>query len=261
MTLRMSLLGLSGALMLLALGMVFLYAPTDIVLGVSQRIFYVHVPLALVGFLAFAVVAVCSVGYLWKGSERMDSVAYAAAEIGVLFTSLMLITGMLWAKPAWGVWWSWSPQLTTSLILWFLYAAYLMLRAYAPPGDTGARYAAVLGIIGFIDVPIVYMAARWWRDLHPQKVLGPACRRLRPRAGHAAHLPRQHPRVRGPLLLPHGGADGPAPAGNTSRTDAVHLWLKRMQPYLRPSSSCSRRWARNTPRRRTFSRSSSSPSP
>ncbi len=103
MTLRMSLLGLSAALMLTALAMVFFYAPTDIVLGVSQRIFYVHVPLALVGFLAFAVVAVCSIGYLWKGSERMDNAAYAAAEIGVLFTSLMLITGMLWAKPAWGV--------------------------------------------------------------------------------------------------------------------------------------------------------------
>ena len=173
MSLRMSLLGLSGALMLLSLGMVFFYAPTDAVLGISQRIFYVHVPIALVGFLAFAVVAVCSVGYLWKGSERMDTVAYAAAEIGVVYTSLMLITGMLWGKPAWGVWWSWSPQLTTSLILWFLYAAYLMLRAYAPPGETAARYAAVLGIIGFIDVPIIYMAARWWRDLHPNKVLGP----------------------------------------------------------------------------------------
>ena len=173
MAVRMSLLGLSGVLMLLSLGLVFFYVPTDTVLGVSQRIFYIHVPLALVGFLAFAVVAACSIGYLWKGSERMDAAACAAAEIGVLFTSLMLITGMLWAKPVWGVWWSWSPQLTTSLILWFLYAAYLMLRAYAPPGDTGARYAAVLGIIGFIDVPIVYMAARWWRDLHPQKVLGP----------------------------------------------------------------------------------------
>ena len=173
MTMRLSLLGLSAALMLAALAMIFFYAPTDAVLGVSQRIFYVHVPLALVGFLAFGVVAVCSIGYLWKGSERMDNTAYAAAEIGVLYTSLMLITGMLWAKPAWGVWWSWSPQLTTSLILWFLYAAYLMLRAYAPPGETAARYAAVLGIIGFIDVPIVYMAARWWRDLHPDKVLGP----------------------------------------------------------------------------------------
>lgn len=173
MTLRMSLLGLSALLMFTALAMIFFYVPSDAILGISQRIFYVHVPLALVGFLAFGVVAVCSIGYLWKGSERMDNVAYAAAEIGVLFTSLMLITGMLWAKPAWGVWWSWSPQLTTSLILWFLYVAYLMLRAYAPPGETAARYAAVLGIIGFVDVPIVYMAARWWRDLHPQKVLGP----------------------------------------------------------------------------------------
>ena len=173
MPVRMSLLGLSGALMVASLAMVFLYAPTDAVLGLSQRIFYVHVPLALVGFLAFAVVAVCSIGYLWKGSKRLDNVAFAAAEIGLLFTTLMLVTGMLWAKPAWGVWWSWSPQLTTSLILWFLYAAYLMLRAYAPPGETSARYAAVLGIIGFIDVPIVYMAARWWRDVHPNKVLGP----------------------------------------------------------------------------------------
>ena len=85
----------------------------------------------------------------------------------------MLVTGMLWAKSVWAVWWTWSPQLTTSLILWFIYTAYLMLRAYAPQGDQGARYAAVLGIIGFVDVPIVYMSAKWWRDVHPDAVVGP----------------------------------------------------------------------------------------
>ncbi len=170
---RLVLLGISSVLMMLTLGMIFLWVPTDEVLGISQRIFYVHVPMAIVGFLAFGVVVIGSVGYLWKKSERMDALAYASAEIGVLFTTLMLITGMLWAKPVWGVWWTWSPQLTTSLILWFIYAAYLMLRSYSPQGGQGARYAAVIGIIGFLDVPIVYMAAKWWRDVHPQAVIGP----------------------------------------------------------------------------------------
>ena len=173
MTGRLGLLGISSALMMLTLWMVFLWTPTDQVLGISQKIFYFHVPVALVGFLAFGVVLIGSVGYLWKKSERMDFLAYASAEIGVLFTSLMLITGMLWAKPVWGVWWTWSPQLTTSLILWFIYTAYLMLRAYSPHGGQGARYGAVLGIIGFLDVPVVYMAAKWWRDVHPQAVMGP----------------------------------------------------------------------------------------
>ena len=173
MTGRLALLGASGVLMMLTLSLVFLWVPTDIVLGISQRIFYFHVPMAMVAFLAFGVVVVGSIGYLWKKSERMDALAYSAAEIGVLFTSLMLITGMLWAKPVWGVWWTWSPQLTTSLILWFIYVAYLMLRSYAPQGDQGARYGAVLGIIGFVDVPIVYMAAKWWRDVHPEAVVGP----------------------------------------------------------------------------------------
>ena len=173
MTGRLALLGASGVLMMLLLALIFLWVPTDIVLGISQRIFYFHVPIALVAFLAFAVVAFGSIGYLWKKSERMDALAYAAAEIGVLFTTLMLITGMLWAKPVWGVWWTWSPQLTTSLILWFIYTAYLMLRSYSPEGEQGARYGAVMGIIGFVDVPIVYMAAKWWRDVHPEAVVGP----------------------------------------------------------------------------------------
>ena len=170
---RNALLLLSGVSMVGALYLVFLYAPTDRNLGISQRIFYFHVSMAWVGFLAFFWVLVGSVGYLWKRSQKMDRLAYSSAEIGVVFTTLMLITGVLWAKPAWGVWWTWDPKLTTSLILWLLYVAYLMLRAYSPRGDQGARFAAVLGVIGFVDVPIIYLSVVWWRTVHPPVVLGP----------------------------------------------------------------------------------------
>lgn len=171
---RTALLGASGLLMLLTLALVFLWVPTDAYQGVVQRVFYFHVPLALVGFLAFGVVFVGSVAYLWRRSPRWDALAYAAAEVGVLFTTLMILTGILWARPVWGVWWTWSPRLTTSLILWLIYVAYLMLRSYAPPGAQAPRYAAVLGIMGFIDVPIVYMASTWWLDYaHPKAVVGP----------------------------------------------------------------------------------------
>ena len=170
---RSALLVIAGIMMLVTLSMVFLWVPTEVTMGVVQRIFYFHVPIALVGFLAVGVVFVASVAYLITRSPRWDAVAYASAEIGVLFTSLMLLTGILWSKPVWGVWWDWSPRLTTSLILWFIYVAYLMLRAYAPKGARGSRYAAILGIIGFIDVPIVYMSTKWWRDVHPEQMIGP----------------------------------------------------------------------------------------
>ena len=168
------LLVISGAMMLVVLYLIFIWVPTEKNLGVSQRIFYFHVPIAWVAFLAFFVVLVGSVGYLWKRTQWWDQLAYSAAEIGVLFTTLMLITGILWAKPVWGVWWTWDPRLTTSLILWLIYVAYLMLRAYSPRGDQGARYAAVLGIVGFLDVPIVYLSIVWWRTVHPQVLVGPA---------------------------------------------------------------------------------------
>ena len=170
---RNVLLLLSAVSMVCVLYLVFLYAPTDRNLGISQRIFYFHVSMAWVGFLAFFWVLVGSVGYLWKRSQRWDRVAYVSAEIGVVFTTLMLITGMLWAKPAWGVWWTWDPKLTTSLILWLIYVAYLMLRAYSPRGDQGARFAAVLGIVGFFDIPIIYLSVVWWRTVHPPVVIGP----------------------------------------------------------------------------------------
>ena len=173
-TVKNGLLVLSGAMVLITLYLIFIWVPTEKNLGISQRIFYFHVPLAWVGFLAFFFVLIGSVGYLWKGTRGWDQLAYSAVEIGVLFTTLMLVTGVMWAKPVWGVWWTWDPRLTTSLILWLIYMAYLMLRSYAPEGDQGARYAAVLGIVGFADVPIVYLSIHWWRTTHPEAVVGPA---------------------------------------------------------------------------------------
>ena len=166
-------LPLVGVLMVINLYLIFLWAPTDAILGEVQRIFYFHVPIAWVAFLAFFVVFVSSILYLWRRTQRWDALAHSAAEIGVVFASLVLITGAIWAKPTWGVWWTWEPRLTTSLILWLIYVAYLMLRAYAPGRSQGATYAAVLGVIGFVDVPIVYFAATWWRTVHPESVVGP----------------------------------------------------------------------------------------
>jgi heme exporter protein C len=173
-TARLILLLAAAVLMVADLALIFLWVPTEEVMGVVQRIMYFHVPLAWVGFLAFFVVFCASALYLWKGWRRMDALGHSAAEIGVLFTTLMLVTGATWAKPTWGVWWTWDPRLTTALILWFLYVAYLMLRAYAPTPAQAARYSAAMGIIGFVDVPIVYFSVIWWRAVHPAAVVGPA---------------------------------------------------------------------------------------
>ncbi len=170
---RLALLMASAVLMLANLGLIFLWAPTELVMGQVQRIFYFHVPVAWVAFLAVFIVFVASILYLWRGQRRWDALAHSAAEIGVLFITLMLISGATWAKPVWGVWWTWDPRLTTSLIMWLIYVAYLMLRAYAPTPSQAARYSAVLGIVGFVDVPIVYFAVEWWRNIHPEMVIGP----------------------------------------------------------------------------------------
>jgi heme exporter protein C len=140
--------------------------------GDPARIVYFHVPMAWVAFLAFFVVLVASIGYLRTRNPRWDHLGRASAEVGVVFTTLVLVTGSIWGYPIWGTWWSWDPKLTTTLILWFMYLAYLMVRAYAEP-PRGPRYAAVLGILAVVDIPIVYMASTWWRTLHPSAVIGP----------------------------------------------------------------------------------------
>ena len=155
-----------------ALYMAFVYAPTEKTMGDVQRIFYFHVPAAWVSFLGFAILAVASGFFLGTGKHKWDKLAFAAAQVGTLFLTLVLITGPLWAKPVWGVYWTWDARLTTSFILWLIYIAYLMLRNFVSDPERGARFAAVFGIIGFVDVPIVYMSIRWWRTLHPSAVIG-----------------------------------------------------------------------------------------
>ena len=162
-----------GLMMALTLYMVFLWVPTEQNLGISQRIFYFHVPLAWLGMASILVVFTASIMHLVTRKQKWDNLAYSAAELGVVYISLLLITGIVWSQPTWGRWWTWDAKLTATLILWFIYVGYLMLRAYGPKGSQGARYGAVLAIIGAIDAPIIYFATVWWRTQHPEMNIGP----------------------------------------------------------------------------------------
>lgn len=144
------------------------WTPKEAVEGDVFRIFYIHVPIAWNMYAAFFVVFAASILYLWRREQVWDRVARVSAEIGLLFTTLVLITGSIWGRPVWGVWWTWDARLTTTLVLWFMYLAYLLLRSYAREGGQAPRYAAVLGIVAFADVPIVQYSVTWWRTLHPQ---------------------------------------------------------------------------------------------
>ncbi len=170
---RIWMLLLAAALTLVDGYLIFMVAPTDLVLGHIQRIFYIHVPISILSFLGFLLCAIAGVGYLIRRTERWDRLAHASAEVGVVFVTLALVTGVIWARPVWGVWWTWEPRLTTTLILWFIYVAYLMIRNYAPTPQQGRTWSAVVGIIGFVDVPIVYYSVQWWRSIHPVQVIGP----------------------------------------------------------------------------------------
>ena len=135
--------------------------------GQLQRIFYVHVPSAWVGYLAFGVVFISSIAYLRTGTRHWDLLAHSAAEIGVLFVTLVLVTGPIWAHPVWGTWWQWDARLTSSLVMWLTYIGYLFLRNLTVDPARAGRLAAVVGIVGFINVPIVHFSVQWWRTLHP----------------------------------------------------------------------------------------------
>lgn len=157
--------------LLLTVFLALFYAPTEKIQGMAQRIFYIHVPSAWVAFLAFFIVFLSSIMYLRKKERKWDIYALSAAEVGVFFCTLVLLTGPFWGRPIWGAWWTWDARLTTTLVLWLIYVAYLMLRAYVPGEAQRARFAAVLGIVGFIDVPIVHLSVVWWRTLHPGPVV------------------------------------------------------------------------------------------
>ena len=164
---RLGILAWSSVAVALAL-ILFVAREADAAMGGQlQRIFYVHVPSAWVGYLAFAVVFVSSIAYLRTGARRWDVLAESAAEIGVLFITLVLVTGPIWAHPVWGTWWQWDARLTSALVMWLTYVGYLFLRNLsADPSRTG-RVAAVVGIVGFVNVPIVHFSVQWWRTLHP----------------------------------------------------------------------------------------------
>ncbi len=153
--------------MLVSIFMVFEWVPTEEDQGIVQRIFYFHVPCAWVAFAAFGIVAIAGVFYLWLKDQIWDDLGYAAAEIGMVFCTLVLITGSLWAKPIWGTWWTWDSRLTTTFILWLLYGGYLMLRAMADDTPEVARFGAVIGIVAALDVPVVILSVRLWRTIHP----------------------------------------------------------------------------------------------
>jgi len=155
------------AAMLAALWLVFMVVPTEREMGIVQRIFYFHVSSAWAAYLGFFIVAGASARYLWTGSRAADRLAEASAEVGVLFCTLVLITGPLWARPVWGVWFTWDPRLTMTVILWGIYASYILLRSFGGDDDAVRRWAAVLGIVGVLDIPIIMISVRLLRGIHP----------------------------------------------------------------------------------------------
>ncbi|MDE0300518.1 MAG: cytochrome c biogenesis protein [Candidatus Poribacteria bacterium] len=151
----------------LAIYLVFSYAPIETTMLEVQKIFYFHVSSALTVFLAFGVTCLFSLLYLIKRKDKFDTVAAASAELGIVFCTIVLLTGPIWAKPAWNTWWNWEPRLTSTLILWLMYIGYFILRS-ALTGEKRKVYSAVLGILAFLDVPIVYFSVEIWQgNLHP----------------------------------------------------------------------------------------------
>lgn len=167
-------IGLVALMMIfIALVLVFGYAPMEKTMGMAQKIFYFHVPSAFMAFTSFAVVFVASILYLKSKNDKYDRVASSAAEVGTLFALIVLLTGPIWARSAWGVWWTWEPRLTTTLILFLIFIGYLMLRNYGAIGEQMKKYSAVVGIVGFLDVPIVYTSINWWSPeatAHPRSL-------------------------------------------------------------------------------------------
>ncbi|MBV8056226.1 MAG: cytochrome c biogenesis protein CcsA [Deltaproteobacteria bacterium] len=158
-------------MMTAAIFMVFVYVPSDAQQGIVQRIFYFHVPCAWVAFAAFALMAISGGFYLWLGQQVWDDLAYASAEVGILFCTLVLITGSIWAKPIWGAWWTWDSRLTTTLVLWLLYTGYLTLRVMGGEVAQVGRLASVVGIVAAADVPIIIVSVRLWRTIHPAVIV------------------------------------------------------------------------------------------
>jgi heme exporter protein C len=174
---RRNLLGLllggsSGLLLIVALGMVFLYAPREVTMGDVQRIFYFHVASAWVGFFGFFVTFLAGIGYLVTDRRSWDILGLSSVEIGLTFITMTVITGALWARPVWGTYWTWEPRLTISAVQLLIYVAYGMLRASIESPEREARFASVYGVVAFVTVPLSWFAIRWWRTIHPDILTG-----------------------------------------------------------------------------------------
>ena len=199
-------------LMLISTYAALIYAPTETIMGNIQRIFYFHMGTVWVATIAFMIVFVASIIYLINGKKKWDVLAYTSAEIGVLFITLTIITGSIWAKPVWGTWWTWDPQLTTTFILWILYIVYLLIRANSGFDEKKAKYSAVFAIIAFIDLPLVYISARVMRGISPV-VFGPGGH-----LGVAARRSRRAARTRGAARQP-AAAQARRSDGDLARAD------------------------------------------
>lgn len=163
----------TGVLFLVGL-VASLTAPPDRFQGDLQRLMYVHVPAAWLAYAAFGLTLAGSIGWLWRREERWDRLAASSAEVGVFFTGLTIVLGSIWAKPVWGVWWTWDPRLVTTAVLFFVYLGYLALRRATLEPRQRARRSAVFGIVAFVQVPVVHLSVLWWRSLHqPPTVLRP----------------------------------------------------------------------------------------
>ncbi len=157
----------TAALFLIAVGMVFFYAPTEAVMGNVQRVFYFHVAAGWVGMLGFLVAAIAGIAYLRSGARKWDIAGLSAVEIGMVFAFINVVTGSIWARPIWNTWWTWDPRLTTATIMLLIYAAYLLLRQGIEDPERRARFGAVYTIVGFLSVPLTFFSARLFRTIHP----------------------------------------------------------------------------------------------
>jgi len=147
------------------------FTPVEVRQGLAQKILYVHAPAAWVAFLAFGLVALMGILYLWLKDPKFDQIAEASAEVGLMFTTVVMITGPLWGKPVWGTYWTWDARLTLTLFLWFIYVGYVILRGAIDDRDMRARFSSVLGIMGAALIPFIHLSVYLFRTLHPQPVL------------------------------------------------------------------------------------------
>jgi heme exporter protein C len=163
---------LAGVLVAATYVRVFAFTPAEIHEGLAQKIFYLHLPAALMAYVAFGVVAIASVAYLWLRDDRLDRIAESSAEVGVVFLSVVLTTGPFWGRPVWGHWWDWSEmRLDLTLFLWFIFMAYVLLRGAIDDRDQRARYSAVLAVLGVLDIPFIHLSVYMFRNIHPMPIV------------------------------------------------------------------------------------------